>query len=137
MSIEEHEILQNACKAGDMGTIAQLVANGLDPRGHEELQKPLEIAAHFGHLDVVEFLLQCGVDVNQEDAIEQAVWVNNLEMVQLLLDHGATVARIYRVTDYIETCPHTRAAIVELLTARLPAGLVQPVLIPAAPAGGF
>lgn len=143
MSIELHEALLDACVEGGRQDIAQFIAaNDLDPRGHEDLQKPLMVAAHHGNIEVVELLLELGVDVNQKDiqggcAIWSAVWMNNLPLVQLLLDHGADVEEIYGLYDEENSCMETRAAIVGLLQARLPAGTAEPVLIPAGGAGGF
>jgi uncharacterized protein len=59
---------------------------------------PLALAAYFGHREIAKFLLSVGADVNQVaknpiqiSPIHSAVSSKDLEMVKLLVDHGADV----------------------------------------------
>jgi uncharacterized protein len=59
---------------------------------------PLHLAAHYGHLDVVELLLERGADIHAKSSntVEQmpiflALGGRQYEMVEFLLEHGADV----------------------------------------------
>jgi ankyrin repeat protein len=92
--------LQNACCNGNYEDVVDLVENkGCNPSGKEDLQKPLSLASGSGHIQIVEYLLQQGADVNgtdlnDESALMSAVIYNqSLQIVQILLEHGADVNR--------------------------------------------
>ncbi|KAK2808312.1 hypothetical protein FQN50_004872 [Emmonsiellopsis sp. PD_5] len=71
-----------------------------DVRDHEILRESLTVAAHRGRSDMIELLLDRGVDINEENsrgltALETAVWQNYKirDTVSKLISHGATVNR--------------------------------------------
>ncbi|WP_425495272.1 ankyrin repeat domain-containing protein [Paenibacillus tengchongensis] len=57
----------------------------------------LHVAAKKGHLDIVKFLLEKGIDINKKggtfdgSALNLAAGEGHLEIVQYLLDHGAEI----------------------------------------------
>ncbi len=58
---------------------------------------PFEAAAVRGHVEVVNWLLDQGVDINQrlhegQTALHVAAWIGHMELVQLLVDRGADPA---------------------------------------------
>jgi ankyrin repeat protein len=68
------------------------LATAYSPDGYQ----PLALAAFFGHLDVMQFLLRAGVEVNsvsrnalQAAPIHSAAAGNQVEAMRLLLEHGA------------------------------------------------
>jgi ankyrin repeat protein len=90
-----------AALAGRHFQLAQMLyRNGcsVDPRGDMKMS-PLHSAADYGDLEMVEVLLNCGVDVNAQTEYgstvllyalwEQAGPPTNLGVVRSLLDHGA------------------------------------------------
>jgi glutaminase len=57
-----------AASVGDLSSIRQAVARGVDPeRGNFDARTPLHVAAAGGHVDVVDYLLALGVDPRPVD----------------------------------------------------------------------
>ena len=90
--------LQSAACDGDYEAVVDLVENkGCNPSGFDFWQKPLALAASSGHVQVVDYLLQHGADVNGTDlngdsALMSAVChLGTLQIVQMLLENGADV----------------------------------------------
>ncbi len=68
------------------------LANAYSPDGFQ----PLGLAAFFGHIEVIEFLLRAGVEINslsrnalQAAPINSAAAGGHAEVMRILLDHGA------------------------------------------------
>lgn len=81
---------------------------------------PLAIAAHFGHVEVLEVLVQAGADVNtvnRDDwsALELALVTHQKDAVEFLLDHGAKLDRTEEQIDFLNTSEEIK----ELLRERL------------------
>jgi ankyrin repeat protein len=78
-----------------LGRIDEVDGERANSRGIHDLPA-LYFAAIGGHVDVAEKLLAAGADVNAQAqaaaAIHGAVMGKNVEMVRLLLDHGADAA---------------------------------------------
>lgn len=127
------EPLLDCCVNGNFDGVVNLVEEeNMDPNGPDGFIPALAVAALYGDIDIIEYLLNSGADINRKvegyfTPIEAAVHENRLETLQYLLDRGASVDRIYEISDAIcpseETRP-IRRAIVALLGAHLPAGAV-------------
>jgi hypothetical protein len=68
----------------------KLLALGANPNGHGGLspeERPISVASKAGHLEVVQLLLQHGVET--QSAVAQAARNGHRVIVQTLLDHGA------------------------------------------------
>jgi len=89
-----------ACAAGELGRAQEWLARQPDlintyaPDGFQ----PLGLAAFFGHVDIVEFLLDKGALVNSPShnpmrvmPLHSAIASRRTEIVKLLLEHGADV----------------------------------------------
>jgi ankyrin repeat protein len=90
------ETIDQAAMKGDLEVVRKLVS--ADPAlvnaPGENGITPFALAAAFGHVEVVRFLLERGADVNARDrrgitALHVAVWRNRPEIVRLLLEKGA------------------------------------------------
>lgn len=93
----DREQLHVAALDGDLVQVRALVAEGYDVNAFDELGKtPLHCAAEREHLDVVNFLLKNGADVNAHHEpsggntpLGDVAGGCSLEMARLLVDAGA------------------------------------------------
>jgi ankyrin repeat protein len=90
--------LIDAAKAGDLGAVQKLLAEGADINAKQTTTgvTALWIAAWQGHTEVVKFLLGKNVDVNTKATDgTTALWMasehGHVEVVKLLLEKGADV----------------------------------------------
>jgi uncharacterized protein len=104
---EGYATLYTAADSGDVETIRQLLQRGIDPNRppHSEslhltsgltAGRPLVAAVDKGHIEAVRLLLAHGADPNtfpnaNESALTSAALAGNLDMVTLLLAHGAKI----------------------------------------------
>ena len=85
-----------AASRGDLRTIRRLRGEQIDlQKGDYDRRSPLHLAAAEGHVDVVMFLLSCGVDSDQPDrwggtALGDATQNQHEAVVKVLEAHGAT-----------------------------------------------
>ncbi|MBC2844736.1 alpha/beta fold hydrolase [Winogradskyella flava] len=96
---EVQEQLWDACKVGDIEAVMIAVKNGadinaLDQRGSKSGRRPLNWAAYYGHLDIINWLVLNEADINNQNntgftALHHAVETNNESAVKLLLELGA------------------------------------------------
>ena len=71
-AMEEQMPLINTATVGDVATMRRLVAEGADVNGQgAEGWRPLHVAAHHGHVAVVEVLVELGADKNASDVMER------------------------------------------------------------------
>lgn len=97
MSLEES--LLKATKENDSKLVADLIKKGVALNVYNEKdQTPLMIAANQGDLDIARQLLKAGALINQAStyghtALSYAISgaSRNLQMVQLLVEHGANI----------------------------------------------
>ncbi len=87
-----------AAESGNLWRLKKLVADGTDIMVENSSgNTPLHAAAGGGHKDMVEFLIECGADVNlqrrsyKETALHSAASGNNKDIVELLIARGACV----------------------------------------------
>ena len=98
-----HPPLFYACKEGMTAVVKELLRRGASPNLAvpfiEEDEAMLHVAARFGHIPIVEALLDAGADVNEpseneETAIFPAAYWARPDLVRLLIKRGADVNRI-------------------------------------------
>eukprot|EP01097_Dermamoeba_algensis_P006846 TRINITY_DN426_c0_g1_i1.p1 TRINITY_DN426_c0_g1~~TRINITY_DN426_c0_g1_i1.p1 ORF type:complete len:127 (-),score=45.42 TRINITY_DN426_c0_g1_i1:252-632(-) len=85
-------------KGGNANLIAKNEVPNPLPENFKELEPmtPLQCAAENGHLDIVDFLLQKGADVNKQvqgmpSALHYAAGHGHIEVVKSLLKAGASI----------------------------------------------
>jgi uncharacterized protein len=89
--------LHDAAKAGDVGSVRQLLDQGAELAKPDAAgEPPLLVAALAGHPDVVALLLERGADIEIRNkggltALHAAAYGGNLEVVELLVSKGAAV----------------------------------------------
>ena len=95
--------LQQAVDWCDLEGTKFLLENGVNVNLEEDGKTALEYATSRGHVEVVRLLLDHGADINAQGgaALLQAVLHHHLEVVKLLLNHGAEVN--VRGRDYCTT----------------------------------
>jgi hypothetical protein len=89
--VERGATVDNVVAAAGVGRF-DLVKRFAEEATEEQLEKALIMAASFGTYDILEYLLDRGVDVAASDgmtALHQAAGRGNLPMVELLLRRGA------------------------------------------------
>jgi len=72
----------------NLETIIQLVLEGADPRVCDD--SPLILSANYGWLDLVEYFISCGADINAQDgsALKYAMSNRRLDVIQCLINHS-------------------------------------------------
>jgi ankyrin repeat protein len=89
-----HLTLDGACGVGRLDVVMSYF-NGdgsLKPSAtHVQMQSGFVFACAYGYRDVVEFLLDRGVDVRAGDALHLAAHRGQVEVIRLLLKHGAAL----------------------------------------------
>lgn len=96
--------LAQACKYGNVDIIQFLIDHGADPNGRNlkgTPETPLSIACSFGQTDAARYLIEKGADVNfipqysksdfGSTALTGAISSGSLEIVKLLIQHGANI----------------------------------------------
>ena len=84
-----------AASRGDLRTLRRLHGEQMDlQQGDYDLRSPMHLAAAEGHADVVQFLLQCGVDPNRTDRwggtpLEDAMHGQHDAVIDQLKEHAA------------------------------------------------
>ena len=93
--------LHLAAASGHRQTVALLLATGADGRAWDQNCKtPVQLAAGNGHKEVVWELVNAGIDVTEDDCLEEAIFTGNKEMVKILLAEVADVNRIPELEDW-------------------------------------
>jgi ankyrin repeat protein len=84
--------LVEACMAGEVAIIDELLARGADPAGSGARLTPTWAAAYGGHADVIDRLAAEGVDMTgQERALWMACRSEHRACIESLLDNGCVV----------------------------------------------
>src|SRR5580692_13058221 len=97
-STSKVEELHRAARAGDLKHVEALIETGTPVNGRDSLGgTALHDAAWAGEVEIVEYLIRAGADVNarhsegQSTPLDYAVVMNRVEVVEILLAHGARV----------------------------------------------
>ena len=116
-----------AASQNDVWTLRRLHQEQMDlQQGDYDQRSPMHIAAAEGHIKIVEFLLNSGVDPNQPDRwggtpLEDAQLGNHTEVIELLKSHNAIQGQSKHVSSEGETDSTTDYAdvdaVIELLWA--------------------
>jgi ankyrin repeat protein len=137
--------LLNAARMGDVDQVMNLVAQGHNIN-HEarDGETPLVAAAQRKRLEIAQFLLGKGADVNHQSSLGgdtplmEAAKSGNVEMAKLLLEHGADPCTVpkYQYNDNAQRIAEKNhnAAAAEYLAAH--SHCVLPPPLPAACANG-
>ncbi len=119
--------IHQAAMEGDLATVKRLLEQNpalLEARDDAENVTPLAYAAGFGRMDVLEFLVARGANVNARDprglsALHLTVYTGQLEALRFLLDKGTDVrARGPSGMGPLHWAARARAEIVTLLLGR-------------------
>ncbi|KAH6908995.1 ankyrin [Coprinopsis sp. MPI-PUGE-AT-0042] len=82
---------------GDLDRVRELVeSHSVSPNGPDQNSyTPMHAAASYGHVDVLEYLISKGGDVNitDDDGDTPLYTVENIETAKWLIDHGSVVDR--------------------------------------------
>ncbi|XP_025409140.1 myotrophin-like [Sipha flava] len=95
------EDLSWALQIGDLDTVKEQLQRlarkngGWDINNVSNGRTMLHKACDYGHLDIVEYLIQNGADINKKDnfgitPLLCALWENHLRVAKYLIDKGAT-----------------------------------------------
>ena len=104
ITTEFHE----ACINGDLEKVSSLLGNKKEEIDVKLLDKKFTLfkTMENNHLEIVKLLLEFGVNVNQEDIVEETAlhktfyhYEANLEMVQILLKHHANVNKQTKILE--------------------------------------
>lgn len=98
--LDQHDVtlLVLACRFGRIEIARSLIAKGADQPTPLQGARAMADAAYNGHTQIVQFLIELGVDVNSTygdhrmTALMHAVERGNLATIKLLLDKGADVS---------------------------------------------
>ncbi|GJQ78073.1 hypothetical protein Trydic_g2415 [Trypoxylus dichotomus] len=83
-------------KNGDLEQVKDIIEKkSVDVNTDIDGRPPILYAADYGQVDVIEYLIGAGADVNAKDkhgitALLAAIWEGHKECVRLLLEKGAT-----------------------------------------------
>lgn len=87
---EKGELLTLYVMKGDLRTVKVLVESGADI--HHSV---FWTAATYGREDVMDFLLEKGIDINsRHEALSEALLTNNWRTINLLLERGADISKV-------------------------------------------
>ena len=96
ISKEEKQKIRQIIKQGDIESLKIMINNNKELLFAETAFGTwLEVAADFGQIDIVKYLIDCGIDVNKScgvsegGAIKSASFEGHLDVVKLLIDNGA------------------------------------------------
>lgn len=91
----KNDRLCSACRSGNLALVKELVKEGIKPRGFDD--KALDVACKAGHLDIAQFLVDCGADVRSHSSrVLHGLWkIEDSEcrekVFTWLIEHGAEI----------------------------------------------
>ncbi|KAL8771405.1 MAG: hypothetical protein Q9209_003073 [Squamulea sp. 1 TL-2023] len=123
-SDERASALHLACSKGNEDIARRLEVEVIDAEGYSS-KTPLQMAAHSGHLHIVQLLINAGVPIDHHNSHGTALSIvsrqNRLGVVEELLLAGATIFDpLGRWNALAEACRPQGHAVVDLLMENLP-----------------
>ncbi|MFO7557332.1 MAG: hypothetical protein R6X10_00765 [Desulfobacterales bacterium] len=98
---EELKPLIDRCKAGKLFEVQNWLASGKPVNGPPSVsgyrrKGPLEVAMDLGFHSLVQVLLEGGADIKEPryNPLQHALWNKRLDLIELLVDHGADYSSI-------------------------------------------
>ncbi|KIY64553.1 ankyrin [Cylindrobasidium torrendii FP15055 ss-10] len=85
-----------ASSDGDLARVSELIESGISPNAYDDnTYTPMHAAASYNHIDLLEFLVLHGGDVNiaDEDGDTPLYVVESIETARWLVEHGAIIER--------------------------------------------
>jgi ankyrin repeat protein len=102
--VTQRDIFIGSAGSGDMQTVLEMLEQGVDINVHASFGGPtaLIVAARFGHVAIVEVLLERGAEVNAEDDYGQTALYfakknSKIKVVELLEAAGGTSPPVEKV----------------------------------------
>ena len=113
-----------AAREGNLKNVKDLIANGaqLNQSNDDEKHTPIHDAAAFNHLDVVQYLVEAGADMEREDyygstPLLRAAQQGHANVVAFLLDKHAKESS-YGETAMLQASSNGHLNVVQLLVER-------------------
>ena len=102
LSPDKDRSLLDAIKQNKLDEVISLIENGVDinPETKDWTISPLQVAIYLGHEEIAKTLILKGAKTNMQDSdgiypIHSAVWKNQREIVEILLQYGADIEAEY------------------------------------------
>lgn len=119
-AVEIQREFDSAARIGDLVALKQLLLQGAQINSPGGFRTALGFAAASGRLEVIQFLVENGARINQEDyfkksPLEWAAEAGQVEAVKLLVENGAQIERNGKRTPLISAIKRGHGAVVEWL----------------------
>ena len=124
--------LMAAASAGNVNVVRILLEHGSNPNKRNRIFNALNLASHYGHLEIVKELIQHGAFINDYHVVSPllaAISGDNIEVVVTLIEGGANINRMdahYNATPLMLATIHCNVKMVRLLvSARCDVGVTN------------
>ena len=87
-----------ACECGQLSSVKHLVKYGAFDKDSQKIYEstPLHMAANNGHLDIIQYLVSLGANINEIDSYGNYIFqivceIGYFEIVEYLVKHGCDI----------------------------------------------